>query len=430
MNTSYLKNKADHYEIYCVKTRTLNAEMTNGEMDFAVNGDIGSLAVTVVKDHKLGFAYTDNPNDLKKTADKALSLAKTNDKDKHLSGFAKPQKISRIKNFDERLLGYSTQDLLKFKSSFIKGLKSVNKGIMLSNASYHKTISNTRVINSEGTDLEETSAFNTFSYDLILKKKGELLATYGTKEGVKPLNPASSLEEARRLTSLAGKKQAETITCQAVFHPEVLSSIISTTLMPNINAENMQKGQSMFVNKLNKKVTSEELTLIDDGITKGLVATNSFDCEGTPSQKTTVIDRGVLKTALHNNYTARKEGRKSTSNAARTPYTIPSVGANNMVILPGKDRDLLNIKKGVYVREVLGTHTMNHLTGDFSLGLLEGFYIENGKIRYPIKNAMIAGNFYKMLNQITGIGNEIVHASGAAYFPEIRFAEIKLVGKS
>ena len=87
MNTSYLKRKADHYEVYCVNEKTLNAEITKNKTDFATEGESQGLAITVVKNGKLGFAYTNDIKNFKKTADKALSIARANNKDKHFKKF-------------------------------------------------------------------------------------------------------------------------------------------------------------------------------------------------------------------------------------------------------------------------------------------------------------------------------------------------------
>lgn len=430
MNISYLKNKTDYYEVYLINEKSLNAEITKNETDFAVEGETQGLSITVVKDKKLGFAFTNDTKNFKKIADKAISMARANNKDNNFKGFVKPQKIRKIKNYSG-LTNYSLKDFAKFKTKFMKGVKSVNKNILLSNGYYSNSLEKIRIINSEGLDLQQTSALNSFTYGFILKNKGELLSVWGSKEDVKPIDPSFSKEEAKRVIALTGKKTVNTMNCPVILHPDALSSLISKTLMFNINAENTQQKKSIFLGKLNKKVASKELTLIDDAITKGLTATSSFDYEGTPSQTNTIIDKGVLKTFLYNNYTALKEKKKSTGNAMRTAVTLPTVCANNTIIKPGKEKNLLEgIKKGVYVRDVLGVHTMNALTGDFSLGVLEGFYVEKGKIKYPLKNAMIAGNFYKMLNQITGIGDKTIQVSGASYLPEIKFADIKLIGKN
>lgn len=430
MNTSYLKRKADHYEMYSVRTRSLSAEISKGKTDFAVEGKIKGLAITVVKDKKLGFAYGNNAKDFKKIADKALSIARANNKDKHFKKFVTPQRTRKIKNYSG-LTNYTLADFSKLKTKFLRGIKAIDRRIILSTGYYTKSIETISITNSEGLELEQTSGMNTFGYDLVLKKKGEILSISGAKEDVKPPDPAFAKEEAKRVLALGGKRPVRTMNCTAIFHPETTAAIISKTLIPNINAENTQQRKSIFTEKLNKRIMSKELTIIDDAITKGLMATSSFDYEGTPSQRNTIVDKGVLKTFLYNNYTALKEGKKSTGNAIRTAVTLPTVGSNNTIIKAGKEKELLSgVKKGVYVRDVLGVHTMNALTGDFSLGLQEGFYIEKGKIKHPIQNAMIAGNFYKMLNQVTGVGNKTMHVIGANYLPEIRFANIKLIGKN
>lgn len=433
MNTSYLKGKVDGFEIYSVKTKGLNIEISKNEIDFATEGESEAIAVTVLKDKKIGFAFTTNAERFKETVDKAISTARANSLDKDFKGFVKPQRVHRIKNYSDELLDYSLKDFTGFHKAFMKQMHAAENRIMLSNAYFSIGSNTTKIINSEGVDLEETAALNSFSYEMTINKNGELVAAAGSKGDTKLIENTIADEAARRTIALLGKKPVRTTECAAVLHPEALAELLSKTLLPNINAENVQQGRSIF-KTLNKKILSEKLTITDDATTKGMIATSSFDCEGTPSQRNTVINKGVLKTFLHNNYTARKEGKKSTGNASRAYFTLPSVGANNVIIEEGRDKEISSsIKKGVYIRELLGVHTMNALTGDFSLGLLEGFYIENGKVKYPIKNAMVAGNVYDMLNNITAVGSKAEHAftgHGAFYLPEITVGKIKLIGKN
>jgi len=433
MNTSYLKGKADGFEIYHVRAEGLNIEVSKNEIDFATEGKSEAIAITVLKDKKIGFAFTTNAKRFKETADKAISTARANNQDKDFKGFVKPQRTRRIKNYHDELLSYSLKDFKGFHKAFMKQMHAADRRIMLSNAFFNKGSNTTRIINSEGVDLEETTALNSFSYEMTVNKNGELVASAGSKGDVKPIDPTIADEAARRTLALIGKKTASTAELPAVLHPEALAELLSKTLLPNINAENVQQGKTLF-RTLNKKILSEKLSITDDAITKGMIATTSFDCEGTPSQRNTVISKGVLKTFLHNNYTARKEGKKSTGNAARAYFTLPAIGANNVIMEGGRDKEPASgIKKGVYARELLGVHTMNALTGDFSLGLLEGFYIEDGKIKHPIKNAMVAGNVYELLNNITAVGSETKHAfagHGAFYLPEIAIGKIRLIGKN
>ncbi len=434
MNTSYLKKKTDHFEIYRTTAHTLSAEITKNETDLAVEGESDSIAITVVKDKKIGFAYTNNSKNIKQTAEKAIRAASANSRDNDFHGLVQPQKIKKIRTFDDRLLDYSLSDFKKFKKDFLYNVKSASKNIILSSADYSKKIEKVTILNSEGVDLQERYAGNSFSYDLVMKNKGEIATVSGMEIDTKPLTPDFAIRDAKRLLGLANKKPAKTMDCEAVLHPEAMASILHAAFIPNISAENTQQKKSILTGKLNKNIMSDKISITDDATTKGLLATRSFDCEGTPSQRNMIVQNGMLKTFLHNNYTARKDGKKSTGNAARTGTSLSSIGENNIIIEPGTGKDIIReVRRGVYVRELLGVHTMNTLTGEFSLGLHEGSYIEKGKTKHTIKNAMVSGNIYDMLKKVAAVGDKTIHASsgnGAYYLPEIRFEKIKLIGQN
>jgi PmbA protein len=105
---------------------------------------------------------------------------------------------------------------------------------------------------------------------------------------------------------------------------------------------------------------------------------------------------------------------------------------NNVVVAKGKGDVLHSVKKGLYVRSLLGVHTMNEATGDFSLGIVEGFYVEDGEVKHAVKDAMVAGNFFDMMNNVQELGAKLEHSldiSGGCYMPEMLFEKLKVVGK-
>ncbi len=177
----------------------------------------------------------------------------------------------------------------------------------------------------------------------------------------------------------------------------------------------------------------KKISIVDDGITPSLFCTRPFDNEGSPSRRINVIDKGILKNFLYDNYYSKLARRESTGNAYRSVVTLPKISPNNILIKPGKFRDIISeADKAIYVRGMLGLHTMNESTGDFSLGVIEGHYVENGQIMYPVKDAMIAGNFFDMMNDISAIGKDVRHSlevSGGCYLPEMMFDRIRVIGK-
>ncbi len=131
---------------------------------------------------------------------------------------------------------------------------------------------------------------------------------------------------------------------------------------------------------------------------------------------------------MYDSYNAYYVKKKSTSNCVRGYNSTPSICISNLIINKGNSKDIFKeIKEGVFIRNLIGAHTMDATTGDFSLGIAEGHYVKNGEIE-PIKDAMIAGNFFKLMKDIKVMSNKLEHNAGY-YSPMVLFNDIKVIGK-
>ena len=229
-----------------------------------------------------------------------------------------------------------------------------------------------------------------------------------------------------------------------LLQPEALGFLLASTLIPEVRADNVQKKQSPFVGKLNQMIASENLTILDDGLIPEAMGSRPFDDEGYPTQTTTVIGKGQLKTFLHNSYTAGKDKVKSTGNAARTlgiftdkpKYTAePIVGPNNFKLQPAKksvedkfDGVIKEVKNGIIAKEVIGAHTANAASGEFSVVLDSAFKIEKGEIVYPVKQAMLGGNIIEALKNIALFADDVKQVGESLIAPTILIKDVRISG--
>jgi len=135
-----------------------------------------------------------------------------------------------------------------------------------------------------------------------------------------------------------------------------------------------------------------------------------FDGEGVPTQETRLINQGELKTFFYNTYTANKGKTKSTGNAARGSYQgLPGIGPTNLYIEAGKNSHeeiIKSITKGLYLVRIMGAHTANPISGDFSFGAA-GILIENGQLTHPVRSITIAGNLIDLLKHLKAVGSDL-----------------------
>ncbi|NLF45941.1 MAG: TldD/PmbA family protein, partial [Syntrophomonadaceae bacterium] len=129
-------------------------------------------------------------------------------------------------------------------------------------------------------------------------------------------------------------------------------------------------------------------------------------------------------------YTAAREGINSTGNASRASFrSLPAVGSSNLVLLPGEKSTAAlmdGINKGLYITEVMGMHTVNPISGDYSVGA-SGIMIEKGCLTFPVRGITIAGNIMDLLQSIDGVGSDM-RFYGSRASASIRLKSINISG--
>jgi PmbA protein len=203
--------------------------------------------------------------------------------------------------------------------------------------------------------------------------------------------------------------------------------LISTAL----TSEAVQKGRSLFAGKKDTEVASGKITVIDDGTLPGGIASAPFDGEGVATSRTVLIEDGVLKGYLYNTYTAAKDGVCSTGNGVRNSFKgTPEVGVTNIFIKPGSvpaEQLFSELEKGIYITEVMGMHTANPISGDFSVGV-SGLLIEKGQLTRPVRGMALGGNIMDLLAGVNAVGNDLKFF-GSRGSPTLRISEMTLSGQ-
>ena len=193
------------------------------------------------------------------------------------------------------------------------------------------------------------------------------------------------------------------------------------------SADNAQKGLSLLAGREGETIASASVTLTDDPLMPMGLASCPFDREGAATRTKHVIENGVLKTLLHNRKTAKKAGCQTTGNASGAGR----VGPANLFFKPGTltpDELLANLGDGLYLTEVSGLHAgANPISGDFSL-LARGYEIKGGKISRAVEEFTVAGNFYQLLKDITGVGNDLLFEASPIGSPSVLVKSLSVAG--
>ncbi|MDI9334186.1 MAG: metalloprotease TldD [Cytophagales bacterium] len=171
-----------------------------------------------------------------------------------------------------------------------------------------------------------------------------------------------------------------------------------------------RKGSSAFAGMIGKRVAAKGVTVLDDGTIRDRRGSLNIDDEGNRTQKNVLIEDGILRGYIQDNLNARLMGVKPTGNGRRESYAhVPMPRMTNTYMLGG-DKDpaeiVKSLKRGLYATN-FGGGQVDITSGKYVFSASEAFWVENGKIQYPVKGATIIGSGPESLKKITMIGNDM-----------------------
>ncbi|MCL2149865.1 MAG: TldD/PmbA family protein [Dehalococcoidia bacterium] len=223
------------------------------------------------------------------------------------------------------------------------------------------------------------------------------------------LNDCTPLRESvfRQLTWSSQTARISAGKLPAIFLPYGVASALLAPLTAGLNGKLVLEKASPLAGKEGRKLTDNKFSLIDDATLPHRPTSRPFDDEGVPSRRCPLIENGVLAGFYYDLRTAALAGKKSTGHGRRAPGQ-PAPAPSALVIPAGQtslDDLLSDIKEGLIIEQVMGATQGNVLAGDFSGNVLLGYKIENGKIVGRVKDTVISGNVYTLLNDIVAVGS-------------------------
>ncbi|MEA3284467.1 MAG: TldD/PmbA family protein [Synergistota bacterium] len=225
-----------------------------------------------------------------------------------------------------------------------------------------------------------------------------------------------------------GGKPLTTGAYDLVLSPDAASSLLYA-ISDMFFASSIQKNRSLLRGRLGSKVGASCLNLVDDGRLVRGIGSSAADGEGVPCGKTSLLREGRLESFLYSLEYAKKAGVSSTGNGFRGVATVPDVDLSNMYLEPdlSSPSSLIPlVSKGLYVSELMGLHTVNSVTGEFSLGA-KGTAIGSGELQGPVSGVTVAGNLIDLLMKVSSVGRDLTFF-GDVGSPSLVVRDVTLAG--
>ena len=419
MNKTQINEKADYL---IKKSKKAGAEDVDVVYVENTNIDVGCRLKKIEKlerseSNDLGLRFIKNKkqvivssNDLsnkslEELVYKASNMVKAVPKDPYCSIAEKKDLIKKIPNLN--ILENKEPSINSLKNKVIEAEKAglnVNGVTNSEGAEIGWNKSKIHLFNSNGLNVNYQSS-NYSIYVVLIAGKGtsmereyEFASSVSEKDLIKPsiVGKKAGEKAVKRLK----QRKIKTSKIPVIFSPRVANSFLRY-LSSSINGNSIARGTSFLKKKLNKKIFSENINIVDNPLKKGGLQSKPFDGEGLETKKTEIVKNGELKTWILDLSTAKQLKLKSTGHASRGISSPPSPNPTNLYFEPGnisKKNLIGNIKKGIYLTELMGS-SVNLINGDYSRGG-SGFWIDKGEITYPINEITIADNLNEMFKRI------------------------------
>jgi len=446
-----LKHGGEFAELFLEQTNTSSIVCEDNRIERIIAGTDAGVGLRVIFDHKTSFGYCNEFSErgllelassvssaVRAKAERADIRLATEPSSSGLEVRVMPdsvpmsRKVSMVQRANERA-------------------RSGDKRVRQVKVVYRDYNQKVTVANSEGVLVEDNRVGTVFFVQVVSVQDGV------TQTGYEPVGGCLGFElfdiyspeqvadiAANRSLLMLEARDAPMGMMSVVLSSDAGGTMIHEAIGHGLEADLVQQGLSVYARRVGEKVASPVITVVDDSTLPGKRGSFCFDDEGTPSQKTVLVDKGVLQGYLFDWLTARKDGVQSTGNGRRESYRYkPIPRMTNTLIAPGASspKDIIrSVHSGLFVKK-MGGGQVDTVNGSFVFEVSEGYLIDNGRVGDPVRGATLTGNGPEILKQIDMVGDDLGFTIGtcgkdgqgapvASGQPTLRIPEIVVGGKA
>jgi TldD protein len=287
---------------------------------------------------------------------------------------------------------------------------------------YAESVQDVLVANSDGRFRTDTRVRLNFALNVVAKQGDVLESGFEAVRGTRGFELLSeevvaeaATVAARRAVQNVGADPAPAGTYMVVLSSEAGGTLIHESVGHGLEADLNLKGLSVYSGRIGEKVASELITVVDDGRDPGQRGTAAMDDEGSPTKRTVLIEKGVLRTYLSDRKHAEKLGLGRSGNARRESFRyLPICRMTNTMIERGEsdpDEILRSVKDGIFVKK-MGGGQVDVVSGNFAFEITECYRIRDGALAEPLRGATLVGQGPKLMSEIDMVGWDLGYSTG------------------
>lgn len=418
---------ADEAEVYATRGEKLSVQFEKNDLKLTQVDEMSMLGLRVFVGGRLGFASTNqgDSESLAAIVRDALELAKFSVQDEH-NVLPAPRPLPSGPNLaHESLAAIGIGETVAHGQELMRRVLAVDPRISIDKAEMTLTRSTREIVTSTGVSAAEPDV-NLNLGVLGMARDGEDVGGFDywgdTVRELERLDAAmdeTSEKFTRAVLGNLGAEHAVSYRGPVLFSPQAFLNVFIHPIMAAANALAVQRGRSALAEKLGERIATPSLTVRDDPGDSGLAGATRFDREGQPAVGFDLIEDGVLRGFLYNAYAAHVDGRESTGHASGGARMAPALGPHVIAVEPGDGGDFEALSKtlgrGLYIYRFSGT--VDPASGDFSGVAKSARWIENGEIARSLKETLISGNAFELLERVVTLGSRSERLAGVARAP-------------
>jgi len=413
--------KCDDGELYLENSKSESILLDDNKIkNSSYNSDLG-FGFRAISDEVVAYSHSNeiSKNSLKQSSENLKSTLKS------VKGTYNHEIPKSNKKYYENINPIEQKSLnekIKILNEVNNYLRSKNDNIKQVTANFLGEQKSVEIIRSGGETLTDVRPLIRFNVSVMLEKNGRKeTGVYGVggrqsyDSYLKDDNWKSVCDEALRIASVnLESKPAPAGEMKVVLGPGWPAILIHEAVGHGLEGDFNRKKTSAFHNLMGQKVASEGVTIVDDGTIDNRRGSLTIDDEGTPTEKTVLIENGILKKFISDRAGELRTGHKRTGSGRRQNYSFAAASRmRNTYIAKGdySKEDLINsISDGLYCKSMGGGSV--GATGQFNFAVEEGYLIKNGKLTNPVKGATLIGEAKEVMPKISMCGNDLELAPG------------------
>ena len=412
---------ADQAEVFFVSSRSIPVSYEGNRLKSVDTRESSGMALRIIKDGRIGFSSTTDMEDKEGLVARAVEMLPFGAR-AHLD-FPAASEYAHVPTYDEGTAALQSASLVETGGALIDRMHLAWPDVVWEGR-VSQSVSTTRLLNSAGLVAEETSSSMGLGIEGTLVRDTDMLFVNGRASSCRPNLDMEAVVAALTRKLQWSERLAASPTGQVpvIFTPQAVAGLLLGPLLAGFNGRNIVQQSSPLIEKLGSRILDPRITVWDDPTNPYIPGSRTFDDEGVPATRFPLVRQGIIANFLYDLQTAGQADTTSTGSAHRGLASQPGPGPSVIVIEPGDTTfaDMIaGHEKALVVDSFLGAGQGNILGGDFSANVLLGYAVENGEVTGRVKDTMVAGNVYAILEALSALGSEPEWVGGSLQTPAL-----------